>query len=57
MCSSATGSSPYPLRSYSKTSFVAGFVNTNFASPSYNHYGLNVIGKLLVPLRLTKKSL
>lgn len=57
MCSSATGSSPYPLRSYSNTSFVAGLVNTNLASPSYNHDGLNVIGKLPVALRLTKKSL
>lgn len=57
MCSSATGSSPYPLRSYSKTSFVIGLLSTNLASPSYNQVGLKVTGNKPFPFLFTKKSL
>ena len=40
MCSYANGSVTYPINSYSKTSFVEGFENTNFA------YDYNIIDGL-----------
>lgn len=53
MCSSATGSSPKPLSSYSNTSLVEGFYKTNLASEFYTHIGLNVNGNIPVDFFFT----
>ena len=56
ICSSATGSSPKPFNSYSKTSLVIGLERVSFASPSSTHLGLKVTGKYPVVFLLIRKS-